>query len=123
MSRPNTALPQHQGATGETYDESYDVKEIAPALGPSDPPTHRVQRDPYPAIKWRDPDHSLSSKTERCYTCTAHTQRQPYFTSAYLKEGPFVRAMQHTGDGRRCTFSHVTYLKTRQTANINIPKH
>lgn len=31
-SRPNTVLPQHQGATGETYDESLDAKEIA--LGP-----------------------------------------------------------------------------------------
>jgi len=80
MSRPNTALPQHQGATGETYDESLDVKEIVPALGPSDPPTHRVQRAPCPAIKWRDPDHSLASKAERCHTCTAHTQGTPYFT-------------------------------------------
>ena len=84
MSRPNTALPQHQGATEETYYESHDVKEIAPVIGPSDPPTHQVQKAPCPAIKWWDPDHSLSSKAERCYTCTAHTQIQHYFTLLLL---------------------------------------
>jgi hypothetical protein len=117
MSRPNTELPQHQGAT----EESHDVKEITPALGPSDPPTHLVQKAPCPAIKLWGPDQSLSSKAERCYTCTAHTK--VHFTSAYLTEGPFVQAMEHTLDVRRGTFSHDTYLKTREKANISLPKH
>jgi hypothetical protein len=96
MSRPNTTLPQHQGATGETYDESHDVKEIAPALGSSNPPTHRVQGAPYPAIKWRDPDHSLSSEAEWCYTCTAHTQGQPHFTYFCSPNRRVVRASYAT---------------------------